>query len=45
VDVGFSSGTNMVFQLLLSTKIDAVPIIRDYIVDELRALLDQRDPV
>jgi cyclopropane-fatty-acyl-phospholipid synthase len=44
VDVGFSSGTNMVFQLLLSTKIDAVPIIRDYIVDELRAPPHQRDP-
>jgi cyclopropane-fatty-acyl-phospholipid synthase len=28
-DVGFSNGTNMVFQLLLSTKIDAVPILRD----------------
>jgi cyclopropane-fatty-acyl-phospholipid synthase len=44
VDVGFSSGTNMVFQLLLSTKIDAVPIMRDYIVDELRAPPHQRDP-
>jgi cyclopropane-fatty-acyl-phospholipid synthase len=29
VDVGFSSGTNMVFQLLLSPKIDAVPILRE----------------
>ena len=28
-DVGFSNGTNMVFQLLLSAKIDAVPILRD----------------
>ena len=37
VDVGFSNGSNMVFQLLLSSKIDAVPILRDYIVDDLRA--------
>jgi cyclopropane-fatty-acyl-phospholipid synthase len=29
VDVGFSNGSNMVFQLLLSAKIDAVPILRD----------------
>lgn len=28
-DVGFSNGGNMVFQLLLSAKIDAVPILRD----------------
>jgi hypothetical protein len=26
----------MVFQLLLSAKIDAVPILRDYMVDDLR---------
>jgi cyclopropane-fatty-acyl-phospholipid synthase len=32
VDVGFSNGDNMVFQLLLSAKIDAVPIMRDYTV-------------
>ena len=37
VDVGFSNGDNMVFQLLLSAKIDAVPILRDYMVDDLRA--------
>ncbi len=36
VDVGFSNGGNMVFQLLLSSKIDAVPIMRDYVVDEPR---------
>jgi cyclopropane-fatty-acyl-phospholipid synthase len=28
VDIGFSTGGNMVFQLLLSAKIDAVPILR-----------------
>jgi cyclopropane-fatty-acyl-phospholipid synthase len=32
VDVGFSSGSNMVFQVLLSPKVDAVPIVRDYMV-------------
>jgi cyclopropane-fatty-acyl-phospholipid synthase len=32
VDVGFQSGSNMVFQLLLSKKVDAVPIVRDYLV-------------
>ncbi len=37
VDVGFSRGSNMVFQLLLSAKIDAVPILRDYAIDDLRA--------
>ena len=29
VDVGFQNGTNMVFQLLLSRRIDAVPIVRE----------------
>ena len=32
VDVGFSNGTNMVFQLLLSPKIDSVPIVRDVFI-------------
>jgi cyclopropane-fatty-acyl-phospholipid synthase len=41
VDVGFSNGSNMVFQLLLSAKIDAVPILRDYIVEDLRATVRQ----
>jgi cyclopropane-fatty-acyl-phospholipid synthase len=36
VDVGFSSGGNMVFQLLLSANVDAVPILRDYMIDDLR---------
>jgi cyclopropane-fatty-acyl-phospholipid synthase len=35
VDVGFSNGSNMVFQLLLSAKIDAVPIMRDYMIEGL----------
>ena len=29
VAVGFSNGSNTVFQLLLSTKTDAVPSLRD----------------
>ena len=37
VDVGFSNGSNMVFQLLLSAKIDAVPILRDHVIDDLHA--------
>jgi cyclopropane-fatty-acyl-phospholipid synthase len=37
VDVGFSNGSNMVFQLLLSAKIDAVPIMRDYVIDDLHS--------
>jgi cyclopropane-fatty-acyl-phospholipid synthase len=32
VEVGFQSGTNMVFQILLSPKVDSVPIVRDYMV-------------
>jgi cyclopropane-fatty-acyl-phospholipid synthase len=32
VDVGFESGSNMVFQLLLSRRVDAVPIVRDYML-------------
>lgn len=36
VDVGFQNGSNMVFQLLLSAKVDAVPIVRDYMVQDAR---------
>lgn len=32
VEVGFLNGSNMVFQLLLSKRIDAVPILRDYML-------------
>jgi cyclopropane-fatty-acyl-phospholipid synthase len=38
VELGFLHGSNMVFQLLLSRQRDAVPIIRDYIVDTERAM-------
>jgi cyclopropane-fatty-acyl-phospholipid synthase len=36
VDVGFQNGSNMVFQLLLSAKVDAVPIVRDYMMQDAR---------
>jgi len=39
VELGFLHGSNMVFQLLLSKQRDAVPIIRDFIVDDERQLL------
>ncbi|MCS0504190.1 SAM-dependent methyltransferase [Ancylobacter mangrovi] len=38
VELGFLHGSNMVFQLLLANERDDVPVIRDYIVDEERAL-------
>jgi cyclopropane-fatty-acyl-phospholipid synthase len=38
VELGFLHGSNMVYQLLLSKRRDDVPVIRDYIVDEERAL-------
>lgn len=41
VELGFLHGSNMVFQLLLSKERDAVPIIRDFIVDNERKLNGQ----
>ncbi len=38
VELSFLHGSNMVFQLLLSQERDAVPIIRDFIVDNERKL-------
>ncbi|HWJ74611.1 MAG TPA: cyclopropane-fatty-acyl-phospholipid synthase family protein [Kaistia sp.] len=38
VELGFLNGSNFVFQLLLANERDAVPVIRDYIVDEERRL-------
>lgn len=38
VELGFLTGSNMVFQLLLSRDRDDVPVIRDYIVDDERKL-------
>ncbi len=39
VELGFLNGSNMVFQLLLSTQRDAVPIVRDYMVEADQRLL------
>jgi cyclopropane-fatty-acyl-phospholipid synthase len=45
VEVGFLNGSNMVFQLLLSTRIDAVPIVREPLAagtgDRALALVDR----
>ncbi len=41
VELGFLHGSNMVFQLLLSTRRDAVPIVRDFIVDDERTMLER----
>ena len=38
VELGFLNGSNMVFQLLLANERDAVPVIRDFITDDERAL-------
>jgi len=38
VELGFLHGSNMVFQLLLSKERDAVPIVRDFILDNERKL-------
>lgn len=32
VQVGFRDGSNMVFQILLSRKIDSVPVVRDFML-------------
>jgi cyclopropane-fatty-acyl-phospholipid synthase len=38
VELGFLHGSNMVFQLLLAPQRDAVPVLRDYMLDDERAL-------
>ena len=38
VEISFLHGTNMVFQLMLSLERDAVPIVRDFIVDNEKEL-------
>lgn len=38
VELGFLHGSNFVFQILISSRRDDVPVIRDYIVDEERRL-------
>jgi cyclopropane-fatty-acyl-phospholipid synthase len=37
-ELGFLHGSNMVFQILLSERRDDVPVVRDYMIDEERAL-------
>jgi cyclopropane-fatty-acyl-phospholipid synthase len=37
VELEFLHGSHLVFQLLLSTKRDAVPITRDFMIDVERA--------
>ncbi|MGB7458806.1 MAG: cyclopropane-fatty-acyl-phospholipid synthase, partial [Pseudolabrys sp.] len=37
VELEFLHGSHMVFQLLLSTRRDAVPITRDFMIDAERA--------
>ncbi|KAA2238214.1 SAM-dependent methyltransferase [Salinarimonas soli] len=41
VELGFLHGSNMVFQLLLAETRDAVPVIRDFITDNERALIER----
>eukprot|EP01037_Dinobryon_pediforme_P007691 gene7691-7752_t len=40
VELGFLNGSNFVFQLMLSSERDAVPVTRDFITDESRRLAD-----
>jgi cyclopropane-fatty-acyl-phospholipid synthase len=39
VELGFLNGSNFVFQLLISSRRDDVPVIRDYVIEEERRLL------
>ncbi|MCP4385713.1 MAG: class I SAM-dependent methyltransferase [Hyphomicrobiales bacterium] len=39
VELGFLHGSNMVFHILLSNERDAVPIVRDFMLDDERRLL------
>ena len=40
-ELGFLHGSNMVFQLLLAQQRDDVPVLRDYMLDDERALRKQ----
>ena len=42
VELGFLHGSNMVYQILLSKQRDAVPIVRDFIVDDERIIQQAR---
>lgn len=39
VMLGFFNGSNMNYQIIVALKRDAVPIVRDYIIENERALL------
>ena len=45
VELGFLHGSNMVFQLLLSSNRDDVPVRRDYMLDQERALEHVEPPL
>ncbi|KZL17739.1 Cyclopropane-fatty-acyl-phospholipid synthase [Pseudovibrio axinellae] len=45
VELGFLHGSNMVFQLMLSKERDAVPLLRDFTVDNERAMNSAKTPV
>lgn len=45
VELGFLNGSNMVFQLLLSANRDDVPVRRDYMLDQERALEHVEPPL
>ncbi len=45
VELGFLNGSNMVFQLLLSANRDDVPVRRDYMLDQERALEHLEPPL
>ncbi len=38
VELGFLHGSNMIYQILISEKRDDVPVLRDFIVDDERAI-------
>ena len=43
VELGFLNGSNMVYQLLLSSERDAVPIVRDFMFENERRLEARQD--
>lgn len=38
-ELGFLNGSNMIYQILISAERDDVPVIRDFIVDDERAIM------
>jgi cyclopropane-fatty-acyl-phospholipid synthase len=45
VQVGFCNGSNVVFQLLLSQRIDSVPIVRDFMMVGARSSMTSGDSI